>query len=111
MLGLRWILGIATTIALSGWLALSIVGGGFRRSFGASEIPAWKTLLPLLVGALVIASVLWPERRTLLHVVAAIMMLLAIGSLALARETVFVATLGILYAAIWLTFYYRALRP
>ena len=111
MQGLRWTLGILTLIATGGWVTLAIIGGGFRRSFGASDNGQWMIVVPVLVAALVIASLLAPERRALLHGVAVIMVLLMIGCLVIARETAFVATLGIVYALGWLTYYYRVLRP
>lgn len=110
MLGLRWTLGVVTAIIACGWVALAIGGGGFRRSFGGSGNPAWMIGLPVLVGALVIASLLWPERRTLLHVVAVVVLLMVVGSVAVARESAFVAAVGVLYALAWLSFYYRTVR-
>ena len=108
MNGLRWTLGVVTTLVAVGWVALAIVGSGFRQSFGGSENPPWLVLAPIVIGVLVGASLVWPERRMLLHVVAVLMVALCIGCAFLAREAMFVATLGILYAVGWLTFYYRA---
>ena len=108
MNALRWTIGIVTGLATIGWIALVTIAGSFRRSFGASE----KS--PLLLAAsvagllLVIASVVWPERRVVLHVVAVLMLALCVGCVLIARETMFVATVGVIYAATWLMFYYRA---
>ena len=110
MLGLRWTLGVVTALAAGGWVALAAGGSGFRRSFGGSGNPAWMVLLPVVVGALVLASLVWPERRALLHAAAAAMLALVVGCVLLARETLFVAALGLAYAAAWLSYYYRALR-
>ena len=111
MLGLRWTLGVAAALAAGGWAALAAAGSGFRGSFGASANPAWVVALPLLAGGVVVASLVWPERRALLHAAAAVVLLLVAGCAAVARETLVVAGLGMLYAAGWLWFYARALRP
>ena len=110
MLGLRWLLGIVAAAIVCGWLALGSLAGGFRRSFGASESPIWLTGLPVLAGALVIASLLWPDRSPLMHAVAVVMLGLVVGSVILARETLFVASLGVLYSAAWLYFYVRTVK-
>ncbi|HUQ83878.1 MAG TPA: hypothetical protein VM076_22200 [Gemmatimonadaceae bacterium] len=105
---LRWTIGIITALLAAGWVALDVVGTGFRRSFGASDTSPLLSIVPVVVALLVIASVAWPERRLLLHVVAVVMLALAVGCVFLARETVFVATVGLAYAGLWLLFYYRA---
>jgi hypothetical protein len=52
MLTLRWILGSIIVLAGGGFVALAIVAGGFRRSFGASSTGSAKrcgapaTILP-----------------------------------------------------------------
>ena len=109
-MGLRWTIGIVTALVAAMWVALAVLGDGFRRSFGASENAPWMFFAPIVVGALVIASVMSPERRTLLHVVAVLMVALCLGSLWLARETMFVATMGVLYTGMWLTYYWRTVR-
>jgi hypothetical protein len=86
-----------------------VVGGNFRRSFGASD-NAFVTALPVVLGALILSALVWPERRVLLHVVAALMVAVLVGSALVARETAFMATLGIAYAAAWLYLYYRLVR-
>ena len=109
MLGLRWTLGIAIAIAALALLGLAIIGGSFRRSFGASD-NGFMTLLPVLVGAVVVASLLWPERRPLLHAVAVLMVGLVMGAVFIARHASVVASLAIVYASAWLFFYFRQLR-
>ena len=104
---LRWTIGIITTLLAAAWIALDVIGSGFRRSFGASATAPLLSIGPMIVALLVIASVAWPERRVLLHVVAVVMLALCIGCLFLARETVFVATLGLAYAALWFLYYSR----
>ena len=107
MTALRWIVGLVTTLAALGTAALVIIGGGFRRSFGASDNSATLVALTVVLAGLIIASVVWPERRVLMHIVAVLMIGLCIACVFLARQTVFVATIGVMYAATWLIFYYR----
>ena len=109
MLGLRWTLGVVTAIVTSGLLALAIIGGGFRRSFGASDNPL-PGVIALVAGVLVLASLVWPQQRVVLHVVAALMTGLVIGSLILARKEPVTGAAGVAYAAAWLSYYYRVLR-
>ena len=108
MMTLRWTLGLLMALATAGWFAIVIIGGGFRRSFGASDASVLPAIVGVVVPVLVVASLVAPERRALLHVVAVLMVALAIMCLVLMRETVFVGSLGVLYAIAWLTFYYRA---
>ena len=108
MNGLRWTIGIVTAVVALGTVALATMGSGFRRSFGASDSSAAIIAGVLIFAALAVASVVWPERRTLMHVVAVLMVVLTIGCIFIARQTIFVATIGLLYAGAWLAFYYRA---
>jgi hypothetical protein len=109
MLGLRWTLGIVTALVTLMILAIAVVGGGFRRSFGASHNPI-PTVLTLVVSTLVLASLVWPEQRALMHLVAVLMLALVAGSLFLMRESLGTAMLGVAYAAAWLSLYYRLVR-
>ena len=109
MLGLRWTLGIMTAIAALALFGLAVVGGSFRRSFGASD-SGIMTVLPVLVGAVVVSSLLWPERRPLLHAVALLMVGILMGAVFIARHASVVATLAVVYASAWLFLYYRLLR-
>jgi hypothetical protein len=107
MSGLRWTLGLITAIAAAGFLVLAIIGGGFRRSFGASDNSGlWVTII-VTSSALVLASLLWPDKRVLMHIVAALMVGLCILCAFIARESAGTAAMGALYAVAWLTFYYR----
>ena len=109
MLGLRWTLGIVTVVVTVVFLVIAVVGGNFRRSFGASDNPL-PTVLTLVVSALVLSSLLWPEQRVLLHVVAVLMAAIVVASLFVAREALVTGMLGVAYAAAWLSLYYRLLR-
>jgi hypothetical protein len=108
MNGLRWILGIAAGVFAVGWVALSAWSNGFRGSFGASANPLWKGVLPVAVALLLLAGLIWPDRRLLLHAGALAATGLLALSLYLSRETMFVAGLGVLYAVGWLFLYYQA---
>ena len=108
MTGLRWTLGLVTAIVTAGLLALISVGSSFRRSFGASDNSPLIPFGAVLVAGLILASLAWPDRRPLLHVVAALMLAMGIGCAFLARVAPVVATLAFLFAAGWFLFYYRA---
>lgn len=107
MHGLRWLIGIVTALAALGTVALATMGGSFRRSFGASDNSPAIIAAVVVFAALTLASLAWPERRALMHLVALLMLALCVACIVLARQTVFVATVGILYAASWLILYYR----
>jgi hypothetical protein len=107
MNGLRWLIGILTAAAALGTIVIAVIGGGFRRSFGGSDNSAAIIGGVVIFAALVIASVIWPERRALMHIVALLMLTLCIACVAIARQTMFTAMVGLLYAATWLALYYR----
>lgn len=104
---LRWILGIVIAVASIGFIAIAVIGGGFRRSFTGSDNAALFVVAALVCTGLVMASLVWQERRMLMHVVAVLMLGLCIACVFVARETMFVASLGVLYAVGWFAFYYR----
>ena len=107
MTALRWSIGIITVLTTLGIVPLAAMGGGFRRSFGASDNSVAIIAGVAICAVLVVASVVWPERRALMHVVAVLMLALCVACVLLARQTAFVATVGVLYAASWLILYYR----
>lgn len=112
MMALRWLLGIATVGVLAGLVVLAVVARGFRRSFGASPTNVLLVVLPVAALVLLLAGVLWPEQRVLLHVGA----VAAIGLIALCfAEMSTIATVGIAYCALWLVYYglvaFRAVAP
>jgi len=107
MNGLRWTIGLLTAVAVAGWIALNVIGGGFRRSFGASDNSAVLVPVGLIAAALIVASVVWPQYRALMHVVALIMLGLAVASVFLLRDTIFVGSLALFYVISWFVFYYR----
>ena len=107
-MSLRWLLGLPASLFAVGWIVLIAGADSFRRSFGASENAWWKAAVPVVVALCFVASVVWPDRRLLLHFVAILAVALLIGCVFLARETIFAATVGAIYIAGWLLFYYRA---
>ena len=107
MTGLRWTLGLITALVSAGMLAIAIIGGGFRKSFGASDNSVVEVIIVLAAG-LILASLVWPDRRALMHIVAVLMVALCIGCAFIARQAMFTAVLGVLYAGAWLAFYYRS---
>ena len=109
MSSLRWTLGIVAALFTAAIIAIAVIGGGFRRSFGAPDNSPLIESIILLAAGLVFASLLWPDRRMLMHTVAVLMAALCIGCAFIARETIFTATMGWSYAAGWFVFYYRSL--
>jgi hypothetical protein len=107
MLGLRWSLGIASALVGVGWLVLGVLGNSFRASFGASAVDWLTRLGPLVVMALVLASVMAPGNRVLLHLTAVAVAAAGIGGALVLRESVFVGTLCLAYCGAWFFFYVR----
>jgi multisubunit Na+/H+ antiporter MnhG subunit len=105
---LRWILGLTTGVTTAGFFALVIFGDGFRRSFGASENGSLKVGVIILVLAALIASLVAPNQRLLMHGVAILVILLLTGSAWVCRESAFVGTTGLAYCALWFGYYWQA---
>lgn len=105
----RWAFGILTTILLAGWAFLVVVGGNFRRSFGASPGAPLLPLLPGLLMGLVLATLLWPGQRPLLHLTAVAAVLGLLASVAILRESAATAAFVAAYLGCWLVFYWHAL--
>jgi hypothetical protein len=104
---LRWILGLTLVLVGGGYLALLVFSNGFRRSFGASENNQFLAILPLVALGVLLAAVVWPANRMLLHVGA----LTAAGFVGLCvwqmiSESATILWLGILYLVLWLVFYW-----
>lgn len=106
MLALRWCLGVVAGLLGGGFLTLFFVSNGFRRSFGASENSPLLAILPLAALGLLVAGVIAPGSRLLLHVAA----LTALGLLGfcvwqLIKEAATVMWLALFYLTAWLVFY------
>ena len=108
MQALRWTLGIITALASAGFLALVVFGDGFRRSYGASENGALKVGVSLVVQAALLASIVAPGQRMLLHGVAVVVALLIAGCLWIYRESAFAGTTGLAYCGMWVGYYWQA---
>ena len=108
MTGLRWTLGIFAAIAGALMLAIIVIGGNFRSSFGASDGNPLLSLAPMVAIALVLASVVWPQSRGLMHAAAVVIVGIAGLAVYLARREPNFAMCLAGYAALWLWFYWRA---
>lgn len=106
MLTLRWCLGLVAGLLGGGFLVLFFVSNGFRRSFGASENNPLVAVLPLAAIGLLVAGVIAPGSRLLLHLAA----LAALGLVGfcvwqLIKEAATVMWFALLYLTAWLVFY------
>lgn len=112
MNALRWSLIVVTALVGVGWFLLVAWADSFRRSFGASPNDAAIVVLPLLVLALVLASLLLPGVLWLQHLVAVLAVAVAVGCIMLMAETAVMGSLGLVYVGLWLVHYWHvAWRP
>ena len=107
----RWLLAVLTLLAAIGWVALGLLGDGFRRSFGASGNHPLKLALPPLIGLLLLLGLLFPAQRGVVMAGAAAACVLLVASLWLLRESAVAGTIGAGYAVAWLSCAWWALRP
>jgi hypothetical protein len=111
MTTLRWLLGSVIALIGAGTIALFVLGDGFRRSFGASANSLFMLLLPLAGGALMLAALIAPGHRWLLHLAAIAAVALAGGCLwQIFTEAATVLWLVLALLALWFVFYSMALR-
>ena len=114
MVALRWILGLVVVLLGAGLVVLSIVAGGFRRSFGASDRNPLVTLAPLAAMGLLLAGLIFPSCAPLLHAgAAAAVALIAFCVWQSIAEAAVVTWFGVAYLVAWLAFYWLAVwkRP
>jgi hypothetical protein len=109
MTALRWTLGIILTLAGGGFMLLSVIAGNFRKSFGASDVNPLITILPVVGMALLLAALIFPAKRVLVHTAAAA----AIGMIVLCvwqliSEAATFLWISLLYLVAWLVFYWHA---
>lgn len=104
---LRWALAAVTAVVAVGFLALLTWADGFRRSFGASANGPLIAGAPLGVMLLVLASLLWPGSRALLHVAAAAVLALAVSSVWLLRESPSLGCAGLVFSGLWSLWYWH----
>ncbi len=67
---LRWILGTIAVVLGGGFVVLVVLGNSFRKSLGASEHGPLFIGLPVLGVALLLAAILFPSSKPLLHIAA-----------------------------------------
>jgi hypothetical protein len=109
MLALRWLLGLIGVGFAGGFLLLAVLGNAFRQTFGASPNGLLFIGAPLLALGLLLAAVLAPHWRPLLHLAAAAALGLAAFCLwQIVAEAAVVLWLGLLYLALWGWFYWNA---
>ena len=109
MTALRWILGGVILFLGGGFLILCIVAGGFRKSFGGSDLNPLIVVLPLPGMAILLAGVLFPQSKLLLHTGAvAAVTLIGFCIWQIITDFAFVLFCGIAYLITWLVFYWLA---
>ncbi len=109
MNALRWFLISVAAFAGGSFLLLAMIGGGFRRSFGASDTNPLIVVLPLMGIALLLAGLLFPHVRGLLHAGAvAAVILIGLSVWQIIADDAAVLWFAIAYAGAWLLFYWNA---
>jgi hypothetical protein len=107
MNALRWLLVVVTALVGVAWVLLIAWADSFRRSFGASPNSALMLVAPIVVLALILASLLLPDTKWLQHVVAALAVAVAVGCIVLMAETAVMGSLGLIYIGLWLLHYWH----
>jgi hypothetical protein len=106
---LRWVLGVLNALFGGFLVFLWMVAEGFRASFGASENSPLEILLPLAAQAVLLAALIAPHRRALLHAGAVAALGLAVFCVwAMVAEAATIMGYALVYIAAWLVFYWRA---
>lgn len=106
---LRWILGTVGLLFGGGFVLLAVLGNAFRKSFGASDPNPLLIALPILGIGLLLASILFPSSKPLLHIAA----VAAIGLVGfcfwqIIRESAVPLWFAIAYLAVWFVYYLLA---
>jgi hypothetical protein len=106
MITLRWILGAVIVLLIGGFLFLFMVASGLRKSFGASENHPLLAILPVVAAGLLLAGLLLPASKPLLHAAAvAAVGLIGFCVWMLIRESATVLWFGLFYLCVWLVYY------
>jgi hypothetical protein len=105
MMVMRWVLGIATFLAAGGLLLLASWAGSYRRSWGASEKSGLLVLGPLFVLMVLLATLVFPEAKVLLHFAAFGMAILSLASLLLFSQASGLCATILLYCGLWFGYY------
>jgi hypothetical protein len=106
---LRWILGSIAVVIGGGFVFLVLLGNAFRKSFGASEHGPLFIGLPVVGIALLLAAILFPSSKPLLHIAA----VAALGLIAFCVWQIFSQGevplwFAVAYLAAWLVYYWLA---
>ncbi|MEP6835302.1 MAG: hypothetical protein ABJB74_18095 [Gemmatimonas sp.] len=110
MIALRWVLGLLLGGMGGGFFVLTLVANGFRKSFGASEINPLLRVIPLAGMLVLLAGLVAPSNRPLLHVGAACAVAMMGYCLwTMVTESADVVWIGLIYGAVWLYFYWRTI--
>lgn len=112
MLAFRWILGLCAVGLGGGFVFLVLVGNAMRRSFGASPKGPYVPTLPVLAILLLLAGLIAPQCRPLLHTAAvAAACLCAFCLWQIVADAAVVLWYGVAYLALWFVFYAQSLLP
>lgn len=109
MNALRWSLGIIAVLFGGGFVLLAVAGNAFRKSFGASEHGPLFIGLPVFGLALLLAAILFPSSKPLLHIAAGA----AVGLVGFCLWQIFSESavplwFAIAYLAAWFVYYWHA---
>lgn len=106
---LRWILGTIAVFFGGGFALLVVLGNAFRKSFGASEHGPLFIGLPVLGLALLLAAILFPASKPLLHIAAvAALGLIGFCLWQIFSESAVPLWFAIAYLAAWFIYYWHA---
>lgn len=109
MTALRWILGTIAVGLGGGFVFLVILSNAFRRTLGASPNGPLFLILPLVALGLLLAALLFPAWKPLLHVAAvAAAGLVGFCIWQIIAESAMVLWLALLYLGAWFVFYWLA---
>lgn len=109
MNALRWILGSIGVLFAAGFMLIAVIGNGFRKSFGGSDINPLVVALPMLALVLMLASIFFPSSKPLLHTAAAAVIgLIGYFVREIFKEGEAPFWLAIAYLAAWLVYYWLA---
>lgn len=111
MIALRWIMGLLLVATSGGFIALTQFSRGFRRSFGMSPLSPLIQVLPLACAALLLAGLIIPGNRTLMHMgAAAAVTLIGFCVWQAFAEKAVVVWFGVAYMLVWLWYYWRSVH-
>ena len=109
MNALRWILGSIAVALGGGFVFLVIISNAFRKSFGASTKGPLVLVLTLAALGLLLAALLFPACKPLLHLAAvAAVGLVGFCIWQMVAESALVLWLALIYLAAWFAFYWLA---